>query len=185
MASFSFLPSAIVTTQVSPGGGSALSAKIDFRVAPQAETQWCWAAVSSSISKYFDINSPWTQCKVATGELASSCCEDRDPCNRWWYLDKALERTQNLNEWFTGTLDMPTLTAELTSKRPVCIRIEWPGGSGHFLAVTGLYQDTSGSDRVLLSDPIFGTSSYTVEDLISGSYQNDQGRWTHTYLTRR
>ncbi|MBA5686695.1 papain-like cysteine protease family protein [Rugamonas apoptosis] len=158
--------------------------KINFVVAPQLYTQWCWAAVSSSVSKYFDSASQWTQCQVASAELSLQCCSDGGPCNTWWYLDRALARTQNANGWFAGASDVQQTAGELGSGRPICIRVEWPDGGGHFLAVIGTYQDSAGTERLLLSDPIFGSSSYSRDDLVNGAYQNGHGRWTHTYLTR-
>jgi hypothetical protein len=65
----------------------------------QLQSQWCWAACSTSISRLYDAGSSWTRCKVVNAELAQTrCCRDGSTsrCNQSWYLDRALTRTGEL-----------------------------------------------------------------------------------------
>jgi hypothetical protein len=74
------------------------SVALNFNMQPQTQSNWCWAATSTSVSHYYSWFSPWTQCKVANGELGySNCCNSPvpSPCNVSWYLDRALTRTEN------------------------------------------------------------------------------------------
>src|SRR5262245_35787098 len=61
----------------------------------QQQTNWCWAAVSNSVSRYYDPSSTWSQCTIANAELGhSSCCTNGGSaaCNQPWFLDRALTR---------------------------------------------------------------------------------------------
>ena len=168
------------------GAGAVTTAQIDFTVQPQgAQTEWCWAAVSASVSVFFDPRSPWTQCKVASAERQADCCANglSSTCNHWWYLDKALTRTGNLASVVQGALDDNSISTDLQAKNPVCLRVEWADQSGHFLGIYGIYPDSGGITRLLLTDPIYGESDRSKADM-SGHYQNNDGTWTHTYRTR-
>ena len=68
----------------------------------QTQTQWCWAAVSNSVSHFYDAGSTWTQCTIVNAELGqSTCCSNgsSSACNKPWYLDKALTRVGCLLSW--------------------------------------------------------------------------------------
>ena len=43
--------------------------RLDFSMHHQQQTNWCWAAVSTSVALFFNPSSGWTQCAVANGEL--------------------------------------------------------------------------------------------------------------------
>jgi hypothetical protein len=84
------------------GGAAAGSKKLNVSVTPQQQTNWCWAAVSTSVSHFYSSASGWSQCTVANAALPrTDCCGVGAPdplrCNRPWYLDKALHVTGNLD----------------------------------------------------------------------------------------
>src|SRR5207344_3099259 len=96
----------------------------------QTQTNWCWAATSTSVSHYYWFISTWTQCKVANAELGySNCCSSTVPtaCNVPWYLDKALTRTHNFVSW-SGPATFQQVRDEIDAGRPVGARIGWNGG---------------------------------------------------------
>ena len=35
-----------------------------FNMQAQTESNWCWAATSTSVSRFYCSLSPWTQCKL-------------------------------------------------------------------------------------------------------------------------
>ena len=62
--------------------GRPQSGKLVFSIQKQLQTQWCWAAVSTSVSLYFNRSSTWTQCTVANKNLKrSDCCGSPSNCN--------------------------------------------------------------------------------------------------------
>ncbi|HET6998210.1 MAG TPA: papain-like cysteine protease family protein [Solirubrobacterales bacterium] len=157
--------------------------RLNFTIQRQEQTQWCWAAVSTSIARFYDAGTSWTQCRVAGAELNSStCCEDgsSSECNQPWYLDRALNRAGAL-----AGMEAPPSTGlgrapdEIQDGRPVCVRIGWSGGGGHFIVIEGYRYDR---EQVALEDPWYGSSDLPVNSFRT-AYQGT-GSWTHTYLTK-
>ncbi len=158
--------------------------RVALAMQPQLESQWCWAACSTSVSHLFDAGSSWTQCRVVNAELAQTgCCQDgaSGQCNRPWYLDRALTRTGNLAGQSAGTAPISRIRSELDAGRPIGIRIGWAGGGGHFVMISGCFDDATGILEV--RDSIYGTSEISIAAFSSG-YQGS-GSWTHTYFTER
>ncbi len=69
--------------------------RLDFWMQHQQQTNWCWAAVATSVSHFFNPASTWTQCAVANGELnRNDCCGSgaSGPCNVYGFLGSSLTR---------------------------------------------------------------------------------------------
>src|SRR5579864_6058002 len=56
---------------------------VTIRIERQVKNEWCWAAVSASVHKFFHGISQ-TQCQIATTALKYPCCEQASSgeCNR-------------------------------------------------------------------------------------------------------
>jgi Papain-like cysteine protease AvrRpt2 len=158
--------------------------RLNLTMQHQLQDNWCWAAVSTSVAHFFG-NTTWTQCVVVSKEVDDgACCTDGSSkkCNVPWRLDNALRRVKVLKKksnGMPGKLD--GVRGELDAGRPVCIRIGWSGGGGHFIAIEG-YRDDSGS--VAIEDPWHGTSDVPISVFRAGRYQGT-GSWTHTYYTEK
>ena len=63
--------------------------------------------------------------------------------------------------------------------RPVCIRVGWSSGGGHFLAIYGWLIAGRGTKYYVVADLIYGTSQVAQMALLS-SYQGD-GSSSHSY----
>jgi len=50
----------------------------NFIMQPQCHSYWCWAAVTSSVSGFYDETSAFTQCRTANIELERQDCCDFD-----------------------------------------------------------------------------------------------------------
>ena len=158
--------------------------RVRLTMEPQLQSEWCWAACSTSVSHFYDAASTWTQCDVVNAELAQTgCCENGSSgaCNQPWYLDRALRRTNHFDNRRKGPASISELRSQLDAGRPVGARIGWAGGGGHFVAISGCLDDATGVLEV--RDPIYGTSEISMANFRS-SYQGS-GSWTHTYYTRR
>lgn len=165
-------------------GGAPSSGATGFQVQPQTQGNWCWTAVSTSVSLFYSSGSPWTQCSVADAELArSDCCGSgaSGPCNIPWYLDRALTRVGCFAGITASASAVATVQAEVAAVQVLCLRIGWFGGGGHFIAIAGWFTGTGGVIYIEVEDPISGTIQLPYATLVS-SYQNS-GRWTHSYLT--
>jgi hypothetical protein len=159
----------------------------------QQQTQWCWAAVSNSVSHFYDAGSTWTQCAIVNAELGqTACCTNgsSSACNQPWYLDRALTRVGCLLSWASGTLTFATVKSLINSTRPPCARQGWSGGGGHFMAIVCYFEGLLGllggagstAKRLRISDPWYGDSVVDYDVFVSG-YQGT-GSWTHSYRTQ-
>ena len=156
-----------------PGGGRVLA----FAMQLQEQTQWCWAASSASVTLYFDHAKKWTQCQIANRALNQAvCCRQGSlrACNRPWFLERALQIVGNFSNMQQRRAQLNEVIQEIDSNRPLCLRIGWYAGGGHFVAVYG-YSGTV----VNVGDPWWGDSSVEF-DSFPKSYHTG-GEWTHTY----
>jgi len=163
------------------GGGSATCGNpLGFTMQPQQQNQWCWAAVSVSINLYYHPTSGQTQCTVANAAMGqTTCCQDGSTpqCNQPWFLDQALQIVGNLNAWSPGKPPFATAKREVDACRPLCLRIGWNGGGGHFVAVYGY-----ASRDLNIGDPWYGNSVVRGSSF-PDNYQGG-GSWTDSYTTK-
>ena len=172
----------------SPMGGAA-SVLLPFRVTPQGNRpQWCWAAVTSSISGYPDPphGSPTSMCQIASNELGPNCCATPVPgaCDVQNTLDGPLNGIGRLRQpVIKGFLSPTAVSNELSADLPLPIRVVWTksGGGGHFCAIYGMRM-VGTQVQYAVSDPIYGETSIMGAALISGGYHAGGGAWSHSYL---
>jgi hypothetical protein len=159
----------------------------------QQQTQWCWAAVSNSVSHFYNAASTWSQCTIVNAELAqTTCCTNGSSaaCNQSWFLERALTRVGCLLSMASGTLTFATIKSLINSGRPPCARQGWSGGGGHFMAIVCYFEGLLGllggagstAKRLRISDPWYGDSVVDYDVFVSG-YQGT-GSWTHSYRTQ-
>ena len=175
--------SMIQTTAI---GGSSPRTMLNFNMQRQLQTNWCWSAVSTSVSLFYNMASTWTQCNLVDAELnQTTCCSNgaSTACNKPWRLQNALTRTNNFAGWQPGVLSGTQISAQLSNSTPIGVRIGWAGGnSGHFIVISGT--STVGNRTHLnIEDPWSGQSTYEYSRFLT--QYNGNGRWTHTYFTRR
>jgi hypothetical protein len=165
----------------SGGGRAACGNPLAFTMQPQQQTEWCWAAVSVSVNLYYHPASGQTQCAVANIAMGqSTCCQDGSTpqCNQPWFLDQALSIVGDLKAWSPGKVPFTTVKSEINDCRPLCLRIGWNGGGGHFVAVYGF---SNTNNRLNVGDPWYGNSVVKYA-LFPGNYQGG-GTWTDSYTT--
>ena len=156
--------------------------RLDFAMQHQQQTNWCWAAVATSVALFYDPASTWTQCGVANGELSrNDCCGAgaNGPCNVYGFLDSSLTRVGHLDHMTGSSSTFAQVQTEINGGRPLCARTAWAGGGAHFLAIIG-YRIRN--NMLAVDDPWYGKSDVTYATFNS-SYQGS-GSWTHSYFTR-
>jgi hypothetical protein len=169
-------------------GGPPPAVKLSFTIEKQKQAQWCWAAVSVSVARFYSPSTKWTQCSLVNIERGeSSCCGASGadvPCNEPYYLDRSLERTGNLRDYLDRALDAAELRTELRGGAPLGCRIAWDAINGHFVVIDG-FAEVGGVLHVDVEDPDpqYASSTYTFDSFI-GSYR-DTGFWSHSYPTKR
>jgi Papain-like cysteine protease AvrRpt2 len=161
--------------------------QLNFHGELQLADLWCWAAVSASVDHYFNVPPQWRQCEIADGclHLPAPCCPDPrgGPCDQNHTLQHAL----SVVDHFLNFAPPPTFAQvrnEIeTHHKPVCLRIEWTDGAGHFVTIYGCDIDPILSERYLVADPITGPALWYSEEDVMSNYQGS-GRCTDAfYLT--
>jgi hypothetical protein len=155
--------------------------QLSFDMQEQLQTQWCWAATSASVSFFYDEGSKWTQCLVTQEAFGSDCCQAPSPCNKPWYLEKALAITNNFVKILEEALTFKSVEAELAKGRVIGVRVGWLSMRGHFIVIYGCNQigQTGYYD---IDDSLYGKSIITESGLLS-AYMGS-GEWTHSYITK-
>jgi hypothetical protein len=141
---------------------------------------WCWAAVSASVDDYFDPPSDWTQCDVAGELLGTNCCPKVAFCDQTAFLEDALEIVGHLRAFGPGILSFDDIRGEIQSGMPVAARIQWDGGGGHFVVISGYRVSNTGEQLVMISDSMYPSDRWLYDEFVF-AYQSE-GQWSHTYL---
>ena len=168
------------------GGAPFAASEFDFDMQHQQQDEWCWAAVATSVSLFYDPASGWTQCEVAKKVLKrDTCCDDGETCNEPTQLDWALKATGNLRgKIIDGTTTYARLNDEIGNRRPLGCRIRWPDQAGHFVVVRGYSDNQAGGQTehwLKVEDPWDGPTDITYDKFLT-KYR-DTGTWTHSYRT--
>jgi hypothetical protein len=157
---------------------------LDLVMPNQGQDEWCWAAVAAGINNLLSPAQQLNPCDVASSVLGQVCCQDK-PCKECltdYYLEVALDDLKHLNGDPTqGALPFQDLMTDIKNSHPVGVRIEWSGGSGHFVAIDGYGLDDTGQQMVDVQDPANG-HWYHPYDLFCTNYLGG-GKWSFTYRT--
>jgi hypothetical protein len=161
-----------------------------FPLGKQSQDKWCWAAVTTSVDRYFNPGSTVNQCKVAEEVLQRGCCPDGEACNQVESLDRALLKFNRLDGAASAfALSFTDIKQHIDNRMPVCVRVAWRGGGGHFVVITGYRITSAGRQMLEIADPLFPNSIIWYDDFV-WSYQNVEqpnggGFWTHTFLVKK
>jgi hypothetical protein len=146
---------ALAPTGAPPGGAPMIGApagagasSLAFTMHAQQQSNWCWAAVGTSVAQFYTPSSWPQQCDLASQELGQTCCPagtNPSACDVPWYLDRALQRVGHLKTWANGAQPMATIQGEINGNRPLGVRIGWSSGGGHFVALSGYSSSSSGA----------------------------------------
>lgn len=157
-------PTQVLDLSVVAALGGAAPILLPFQVQRQGKrTQWCWAAVTATISGYPNPphNQPITMCQLASNELGLPCCNVpvAGGCDVQNTLDGSLRRIGRLRQPIIhGYLRVGAVAAELSSNLPLPIRVEWKGGGGHFVVIYGIRM-IQAAVQFAVSDPIYGENA--------------------------
>jgi hypothetical protein len=200
-----------------PGGVGPVvidQGRINFRIQLQEQSEWCWAAVATSIEKYFNRASTLEQCNVVNRVLQPSsddlpgngctggcddckcCCDpDSDICNTPAPLEEALQKIHKWRATLPRPLRFDEIQREIDRGRPIGAGITWASGNS---AAYGRISDPTPKGhfvvirgyRVLSS----GARQLDVADPLNASGLVDfdeftlayygDGAWTETDLVR-
>ncbi len=159
---------------------------LNFRTQKQILDNWCWAAVTSSISFYFDRNSRWMQSALAArlinnicGGITANNSQTAPPiCDAQMDIARALSLTGNLAGDIIRPLSFNEVVQQINGGFPFCCQIVFPGiQTSHFVILYGYH-----STDVIIGDPQAGIFSINYQDFLS-NYRG--GSWQRTIGTKR
>lgn len=162
-------------------GEDPVDVVLRFPIQAQQQSQWCWAGVAASVSRYYVPSTTWTQCLIANQQWGrTDCCGAgaTGACNNPSVLGTALTTVGHFDRQTSAQESLQTLENELVAGRPLCIRVGWSGGGGHFVVASGVEDD----GFVWVSDPGGGTTALVDYDTLRTNYRGS-GTWTHSYFT--
>lgn len=187
----------------------AASKSLALELHYQERSNWCWAASSQMILRFYDKHFS-DQCELAetarnanTGYFgATNCClqpngnNDNDGvvgCNRsnsMYGTSESMATLLNLHAVpttnVTSSLSYALAKTELDASRPFIIRWGWNSGGGHFLVVKG-YADASGAvpDQLSLANPLFNSGATMMDySLVVSNPAANGWSWTHTVKSK-
>ena len=163
-------------------GADPVDVVLRFTMQAQTQGNWCWAANSVSVARFYNAATTWTQCLVANAQTGfSDCCGAgaSGHCNIYGFLGAAYTTVGHFNV-STGTVtSFADVETEMLGGRPLGIRVAWSGGGAHFISATGTEDDSF----VWVSDPGGGTTALVAYETLKTSYSGS-GTWTHSYFTK-
>jgi hypothetical protein len=159
---------------------------LGFITQKQILDNWCWAAVASSISFYYNSDSQWLQSTIAANLIDSSCAlidtnnATAAPtiCDVSMDLATVLNATQNLyGTPLERQLSFNEIVDQINANAPVCCQIVWQAiSAAHYLTIYGY----DGAD-IIIGDPEAGIFSINYNDFCSG-YRG--GSWSRSFGTQ-
>jgi hypothetical protein len=171
-----------------------VSIQLDVPWQQQQQSNWCWAAVSSMISNFYQDVPTLTQCSVATATINEwqqahneppvNCCDPSvasSQCNTSWGLQPPLEVVGNYASMTWSSIPLSEVEAQLTAGTPICIQVAWSGGGAHVLIIDGVIE--SETAYIHVEDPAYGPGDYPYTTVLN-DYQSS-GTWYGTFLTEQ
>ena len=169
---------------------------VSLQVQRQQNSEWCWAAVSTSVDRFFRPDSTHTQCEIAGSVLNVKCCDGTqavksDACNTPHALHSVLGRLHLLAaDPIVKPLAFDQVRREVDAGRPVCILIKWLDNQGqvtnrgHFIALNGYRVTPAQKQFVSITDPMYGASEIAFDQFTSrkGGYRDGRGVWFASFL---
>ena len=167
--------------------GKGRSRNLGFSVQRQMHSNWCWVAVATSVARYYNPESKWTQCAVANRKLGRrDCCGNgvNGKCNVTGHLKESLalvrhaERRPELKS--IGRISFNRVQREIDAGRPLGVRTQWRGSeSAHVLVIMGYHSEF---ELLSIEDSLFGSSHWHYHAF----WQNyrHSGQWKNSYYTK-
>ncbi len=181
-AFLNFKPVPVKPPAASGAGAAPAKTLAGYKLVRQEQTQWCWAALTLAVADFYGKHD-WTQGKLVNVERGrdDACNKPVPPAaNMPWYVSKALKRAGHYaDKKKQHKLTFEQAKAEIDADRPLCIRIGWKGGGGHFVGVYGY--DEGGSKLLNIGDPWSG-EALVAFDTFPDTYEHG-GAWSWSYWT--
>jgi Papain-like cysteine protease AvrRpt2/Bacterial tandem repeat domain 1 len=174
-------------------GARPVDVNLRFRIQRQQQSQWCWAAVSSSIRRYYQPASTLSQVDLVNQRRGRNDCgqpgpgADGDRCNKPDNTSDVIDDLGHLAQMQNNSVSFADLRGQLAAGRPIFCRIEWDGGGRHAVVAAGVED----GEFVIMCDPgsssaadaSLGTTTVVAYDSLLSNYSGS-GNWIGTGYTQ-
>lgn len=161
-----------------------MRASVKFIIQQQAMSNWCWAAVATSMFKYYRPTSPITQPRFVSDILQIPQCNSPQlpaVCNKQFSLVAALKWLHIYDGWENKPSHPDTIHGALMEQRPVGLLLFNTVNQGHFVVASGI--DITPAGTILtFKDPIGASTRHVPYAMLVNGFEGST--WTKTYFTR-
>ncbi|PKN79020.1 MAG: hypothetical protein CVU48_06555 [Candidatus Cloacimonetes bacterium HGW-Cloacimonetes-1] len=155
-------------------GGNIGAVVLDVDQIQQEMTNWCWAATSQSVLRYYGFGFSQTQIAAYGTDGANDWNwlygSSENPTRRG--IDMILYNFGGLQTLsFDRSFSFAESESDINNSKPLFVRWGWNTGGGHFVVLKGLEDNNA-----YLMDPWYGATINTYPWVLSGSGHT----WTHS-----
>lgn len=145
----------------------------DFGVQRQQETEWCWAAVTSSLMQFMVPDRSASQSDVVTHTFKKAFVQAPENLNQPWDITDAA-KTMGLEDGTRyGNVSRNTMRDMVNEGVPIPIQINWRRnarkngvlGDGHYVVVHNIGEEAKGQTMIQVEDPWAGKLNLTWDEL--------------------
>ena len=164
-----------------------------FTMQTQQQTNWCWAAVTSSTADFYDRNR-MSQCSLASWAFSypfnqKDCCgsdgSNTNICNKGWNPGGALFYLGHRRNFYKRPLSLTYLQHQHNGSWgadgrgfPVVVGIIWAGGGAHAVETVG-----HGEANIMVADPSNGSKTMMPYETLKNKYET-YGKWVVSWTTK-
>lgn len=166
----------------------------DFRVQRQQQSEWCWAAVTSSMMEFMAPERAASQSEVVAHTLHKTPAQSAEELNRPEDITKAA-RTMGLDEGTRyGNVSRDTMRWLVNAGMPVPIQINWRNnarkngsllGGAHYIVVNAIGDEAKGKTLVDIEDPWVGQKLTLDWDELKNDYPGKAGQDLYKHKDRQ
>ncbi|MCB0395424.1 MAG: T9SS type A sorting domain-containing protein [Flavobacteriales bacterium] len=159
------------------GAANAQTVTADVEVVMQTQSNWCWAANSECILRYYGTEA--SQCEINNFNWnKSTCCGSPGSCNQTNEMIPIKDILTHFgpvnSKLYTGPLSVSQITTILGDERPFIIGVMWNSSGGHVVVGCGYNTSTS---KLTVMDPWNGTTTGNYSGGSSIVISGSSGTW--------
>jgi len=166
----------------------------DFEIYEQCQTQWCWAAVTTSVLYFFSAPTAdpcLTQCQLVNCILdLEDCClnGDSEDCNVPWPTNDPLDKLDLLEKYLPNVISFGDLKRELGGAncqdgRPVGCGLDALGSNASHAVVIAGWCEIDQKEKVWVCDPEGPDEDWFIYNDFLRLY-HERWEWARTYRTK-
>lgn len=157
---------------------------LNLTVDKQKLSNWCWAAIGVSLSRYYnrkEVSQEYVAAAIFNVADDEENILNNKEFNTDQRLDKVLELLSCFSHWSLGKPSFDRIKVEINNGRPVCVRIQWYKGGSHYVVIKG-YRDKGTSLQI--EDSLTGYNECFYDEFPK-KYKNTGAVWIETFWTEK